>query len=154
MHPAMLISLAAFLLASTGCSRRSTQIETEKVISSTYEATEESQVAAETETPSPQKIRPERELARRAHEERRARRAALDSDKSAHGREVHSSADSIPETTEQAEYLMQRLDRDIATQELTPEAARQLRSAFRGRLLAAGVPQATIEAWAENRFTP
>lgn len=54
---------------------------------------------------------------------------------------------ATPESAEQAEALMARLDGDIADRGLQTGAAGTLRAGFRGRLLAAGIPPARIDAW-------
>jgi signal recognition particle GTPase len=60
-------------------------------------------------------------------------------------RTVHH--DSIPETQEQANDLMQRLDQEILNNELDPAVATYFKASFRGRLLAAGVSKDEIENW-------
>lgn len=63
------------------------------------------------------------------------------------GRAGAERHDSVPETSEQATHLMQRLDQEILNNELDPAVATYFKASFRGRLLAAGIPKEDIENW-------
>lgn len=56
---------------------------------------------------------------------------------------------SVPADPDSAQTLMDLLDRDLQHARLDPDAAAYARERLRGRLLAANLSPATIDAWAD-----